>query len=93
MAPSDLAAARGHCSTPARLAHRRDAFLRLRSLPWRRVDVEFRGAPLCAHNDVQGTWRWLKVYGLTVPLHMVRELDQLEQALAAGSEKEPQAAQ
>ncbi|KAK9842249.1 hypothetical protein WJX81_002631 [Elliptochloris bilobata] len=53
---------------------------RLQALPWRRVDVSFRGTsmPFFAHNLIQVTRKWLNWEGEAVAEHLAAELAALE---------------
>lgn len=56
---------------------------RLRTLPWRRIDVCFKGTstPFMAHNLIQVTRRWLNSQGEAVVEHLADQIQALEERL------------
>eukprot|EP00878_Enallax_costatus_P041279 GHUV01047923.1.p2 GENE.GHUV01047923.1~~GHUV01047923.1.p2 ORF type:complete len:129 (-),score=41.41 GHUV01047923.1:384-770(-) len=51
-------------------------------LPWRRIDVSFRGARFgFAHNNIQVTRRWWNFEGEQVPRHLAQQIQLMEQCL------------
>jgi hypothetical protein len=61
---------------------------RLQQLPWRRVDVCFKGATWgFAHNNIQVTRRLLNFQGSAVPAHLAQQLADME-ALRSFAEPE-----
>ena len=54
---------------------------KLRSLPWLRVDVSFKGVyvPVLAHTHIQVARRWIDYVGLSVVEHICRMVCRLEE--------------
>ena len=51
-------------------------------MPWRRIDVSFRGARFgFAHNNIQVTRRWWNFEGEQVPRHLAQQIQLMEQCL------------
>jgi hypothetical protein len=56
---------------------------RLQQLPWRRVDVCFKGATFgFAHNNIQVTRRLLNFQGVAVPRYLAQQLADMEALMA-----------
>ncbi|KXZ40833.1 hypothetical protein GPECTOR_2047g1054 [Gonium pectorale] len=52
---------------------------RLQRLPWRRIDVSFRGATFgFAHSNIQVTRRWMNFEGMAVATHVAQQVAALE---------------
>lgn len=66
---------------PDRSSMNEHMLARLRSLPWLRVDVSFRGVyvPILAHTHIQVTRRWIDYVGLSVVEHICRMMYRLEE--------------
>ncbi|KAG2488152.1 hypothetical protein HYH03_013295 [Edaphochlamys debaryana] len=66
--------------SPAATAARAETMLRrLQRLPWRRIDVSFRGALFgFAHNNIQVTRRWMNFEGMAVAGHLAEQVAELE---------------